>query len=215
MIFFVAVLFLLIISGAEFSKPNEFNKDYISRAGTTAIKGIFVILIMFSHGKGYIDVGGKFDVPYLKMQDHLNQMIVAMFMFYSGYGIMESIKKKGSAYIDTIPKKRFPQVLLNMDIAVVLFLILAATAGKFYGVGHILLSLIGWESVGNSNWYIFVILALYVITYFAFLILKKKNNKTTQLIGVIITTVLSVAFVYILMKTKTTKQSWVSSTATY
>mgnify|MGYP000740835444 CR=1 FL=1 len=37
MIFFVAVLFLLIISGAEFSKPNEFNKDYISRAGTTAI----------------------------------------------------------------------------------------------------------------------------------------------------------------------------------
>ncbi len=82
MIFFVAVLFLLIISGAEFSKPNEFNKDYISRAGTTAIKGIFVILIMFSHGKGYIDVGGKFDVPYLKMQDHLNQMIVAMFMFY-------------------------------------------------------------------------------------------------------------------------------------
>ena len=54
MIFFVAVLFLLIISGAEFSKPNEFNKDYISRAGTTAIKGIFVILIMFSHGKGYI-----------------------------------------------------------------------------------------------------------------------------------------------------------------
>ena len=203
MIFFVAVLFLLIISGAEFSKPNEFNKDYISRAGTTAIKGIFVILIMFSHGKGYIDVGGKFDVPYLKMQDHLNQMIVAMFMFYSGYGIMESIKKKGSAYIDTIPKKRFPQVLLNMDIAVVLFLILAATAGKFYSVGHILLSLIGWESVGNSNWYIFVILALYVVTYFAFLILKKKNNKTTQLIGVIITTVLSVAFVYILMKTKT------------
>ena len=179
MIFFVAVLFLLIISGAEFSKQNEFNKDYISRAGTTAIKGIFVILIMFSHGKGYIDVGGKFDVPYLKMQDHLNQMIVAMFMFYSGYGIMESIKKKGSAYIDTIPKKRFPQVLLNMDIAVVLFLILAATAGKFYNVGHILLSLIGWESVGNSNWYIFVILALYVITYFAFLILKKKNNKKT------------------------------------
>ena len=121
---------------------------------------------------------------------------------------MESIKKKGSAYIDTIPKKRFPQVLLNMDIAVVLFLILAATAGKFYSVGHILLTLVGWESVGNSNWYIFVILALYVITYFAFLILKKKNNKTTQLIGVIITTVLSVAFVYILMKTKTTKQSW-------
>ena len=71
-----------------------------------------------------------------------------------------------------------------------------------------MLTLVGWESVGNSNWYIFVILALYVVTYFAFLILKKKNNKATQLIGVIITTVISVAFVYILMKTKTTKQSW-------
>lgn len=107
MIFFVAVLFLLIISGAEFSKPNEFNKDYISRAGTTAIKGIFVILIMFSHGKGYIDVGGKFDVPYLKMQDHLNQMIVAMFMFYSGYGIMESIKKKARHILTQFRKSVF------------------------------------------------------------------------------------------------------------
>lgn len=208
MIFFVAVLFLLIISGIEFSTKNEFNKDYISHSGTTAIKGIFVILVIFSHGTGYIDVSGKFDVAYIKMQEHLDQMIVSMFIFYSGYGIMESIKKKGYAYIDTIPKRRFPQVLLNFDIAVVLFLILAATAGKFYSVGHILLSFIGWESVGNSNWYIFVILALYVITYLAFIILKKANNKKTQLAGIVITTVLSVAFVCFLKVTKTSAQSW-------
>lgn len=33
------------------------------------------------------------------------------------------------------------------------------------------LSLIGWESVGNSNWYIFVILVLYALSYLAFRVL--------------------------------------------
>ena len=37
---------------------------------------------------------------------------------------MEQIKRRGGAYIGTIPKKRFPQLLLNMDICVVLFIIL-------------------------------------------------------------------------------------------
>lgn len=30
------------------------------------------------------------------------------------------------------------------------------------------LSLIGWNSIGNSNWYIFVILVCYIATYFAY-----------------------------------------------
>lgn len=42
MIFFIAALFLLTSCGAVFSKHDEFNKDYISKDGTVAIKGIFV-----------------------------------------------------------------------------------------------------------------------------------------------------------------------------
>lgn len=94
MIFFVLILLLLIFNKTEISKPGEFNKDYISPDGTLAIKGIFVALILLSHGKGYIELGGIYDEPYIALQNHLNQMVVAMFLFYSGYGMMESMKKK-------------------------------------------------------------------------------------------------------------------------
>lgn len=43
-----------------------------------------------------------------------------VFLFYSGYGIMESIKNKGEKYISTVPKKRILNVLVNFDIAVLI-----------------------------------------------------------------------------------------------
>ena len=179
MIFFIAALFLLTSCGAVFSKHDEFNKDYISKDGTVAIKGIFVFLIFLGHAMTYIDATGTFDLPYVKIQRYLDQMVVSMFFFYSGFGIMEQIKHRGGAYIGTIPKKRFPRLLLNMDICVVLFIILNAAIGQTFGAKQILLSLIGWESVGNSNWYIFVMLALYVVTYLSFLIIKKKQQESS------------------------------------
>ena len=59
----------------------------MSREKTNAIKGIFVILIFLSHYSGYVVLEGHYDIPYLLLQNHLHQMVVVMFWFYSGYGI--------------------------------------------------------------------------------------------------------------------------------
>lgn len=128
-------------------------------------------------------------------------MVVVPFLFYSGYGIMESIKKKGTAYVKDIPKNRFFKVLLHLDIAVVLFLIVNFVFGKTYPVKRILLSFIGYSAVGNSNWYIFAVLGLYAVVFIAFMIARKNN-----ILGVILATMLSVGFVYaqILLK----RDSW-------
>lgn len=200
MIFFVLILLLLIFNGAEFAPPNEFARDYISKDKTSAIKGIFVVLILFSHGKQYMALGGVYDDPYLALQGHLGQMVVAMFLFYSGYGLMESIKRKGYDYVRSIPLKRFPSVLLNFDIAIVLYLILGMFLGKVFGIKTILLAFIGWESVGNSNWYMFAIFALYILTFFAFLCKKFIRWKHVDLVCIAILTVLTVALVYAEMK---------------
>lgn len=200
MIFFVLILLLLICSGAEFAPPNKFAQDYISKDKTSAIKGIFVALILFSHGKQYMTLGGVYDDPYLALQGHLGQMVVAMFLFYSGYGLMESIKRKGYDYVRSIPLKRFPSVLLNFDIAIVLYLILGLFLGKRYGIKTILLSLIGWESVGNSNWYMFAIFALYILTFLAFFCKKFIKWKHVDIICIVILTALTVAVIYAEMK---------------
>lgn len=215
MIFFIAALLLFAFCGAVFSKPNEFNRDYIGKNGTVAVKGIFVFLVFLSHAETYIDATGVFDLPYVKIQEYLDQMIVAMFLFYSGFGIMEQIKQRGGAYIDTIPKKRFPRLLLNTDICVVLFLVLNAAIGKAFGAKQILLSLICWDSVGNSNWYIFDTLALYIITFLSFLIVKKKSCKKTRFFGLCLTSVLSVALVFALAKGKAGFAYWYDTLILY
>lgn len=118
-----------------------------------------------------------------------------MFLFYSGYGVMESILKKGSDYINAFPKQRFAKTLFHFDIAVMLFVIVDLCLGTLnnYSILEVLLSFTGWESVGNSNWYIFSILILYLITYFAFKIFENKTSKAVWLV-----TVLTVVYIAVL-----------------
>lgn len=198
MIFFVLILLLLIFNKMDISKPGEFNKDYISPDGTLAVKGIFVALILLSHGKGYLTLGGAYDEPYIALQNHLNQMVVAMFLFYSGYGMMESMKKKQFGYVKSIAVKRFPNLLLNYDLAVLLFFVLGYIIGEPQTVKSLLVALTAWNGIGNSSWYIFAILAMYVATMIAFLPKKLSESKAVEFVSLIVLTALGIELVWAL-----------------
>ncbi len=191
MLIFVIIMLLVIFTGFKATGENQFNKDYISYKQTNAINGIFVLLVFFSHACAYATYNGVLDGPYQALRGHLGQMIVVPFLFYSGYGIMESIKKKGTDYIKQIPGKRFLRVFYHYDIAVFLFLLLNLYLGNELKLKRTLLAFTTWTSIGNSNWYITAALGLYLITFVAFIIARKHHY-----IGAILTTALSVAFVY-------------------
>lgn len=210
MVFYLAVLLVLIFYGISFSGTGSFNEAYLDRKNTAAINGIFVILVVFSHYSQYAGFGGIFDAPYLLLKKHLHQMVVATFLFYSGFGMMEQIKRKGSDYVFNIPKKA-GKLLFRFDAAVMLFLLMNLAFGKTFKMKRIVLSLIGWKAVGNSNWYIFDILVLYMLMFIAFGINEKLKTgeklnsslfrKHTNLPGLILFFVLALCFVYIMMKT--------------
>lgn len=107
------------------------------------------------------------------INQHIGQLLVVMFLFYSGYGVTESIKQKGQTYIKSYPKRRILSTLLNFDVAVLFFLFVNILLGIKMSGNQIALSFICWESVGNSNWYIFVIILCYFITYISYVISKK------------------------------------------
>lgn len=111
--------------------------------------------------------------------------MVTLFLFYSGYGVYESIKKKKSAYVSTIPKKRIFKTLFNFDIAVLSFLILNIILKRSYPIKNIVLSFVGWEGIGNSNWYIFGVLIMYTITYLSFKLFDKDDKKSIKLIWIL------------------------------
>ncbi len=192
------IIFLILCTNKLAFAENGFHKDYLDINRTAAIKGIFVVLVFFSHFCGYIDVG---EVPYSKLLVAFNryngQAIVAMFLFYSGFGIGEAIKKKKMPYVLSIPRKRCLKILINFDIAVILFLLVRCLLGFKTDIKQFLLSLTTWDSIGNSNWYIFAALMTYLITFIAFVLLKGK-----LIPGTIATTVLALALIAVIIPLK-------------
>lgn len=183
MIIFYLLIALLVVSKLKYSR-HGFYDDYLSFDTTNAVKGIFITLVFIKHVTPYIiNSGYVFDDTnigrlFLFINARVGQWIVAMFLFYSGYGVMESIKKKGRDYVTSIPCKRVLTTLVNFDIAVALFAVIAIVLHKNYSLKEYLLSFTGWETVGNSNWYIFIIMLCYLIAFVSFRNAYEKTKYT-------------------------------------
>lgn len=190
MIIFVAILILVMLYQMKICKVNEYHKDYAAPRQTTSINAIFTILIFLSHSVEYVDVGGPLDGPYMWLKKVLGQLVVATFLFYSGFGIMQSIDKKGMSYVKTIPTKRFFKVWYHFAIALVGFIIINLIFNIDYSLKQTLISFTGYKSIGNSNWYMFITFAMYFIVFFAFMI--AKDNKVA---GSLLTLVITVLFI--------------------
>ena len=118
--------------------------------------------------------------------------MVTLFLFYSGYGIYESIKSKKN-YINNMPINRIFETWIKFGIAVFFFLLLSYIFNNGFGLKKIILSFVGWDSLGNSNWYIFSIIFMYILTFIAFKIFDKDHKK-----ALIFNLVLSIIYVIIM-----------------
>lgn len=156
-----------------------FSDAYLSRNVTNSIKGFFILFVFFRHFGQYVTYTAEQTPLILWVDRHLRQLLVAPFLFYSGYGVMESIKNKGEQYINQIPRRRIFNTWINFFFVVSLFLIIGVISGKSYSLSKLFLAYTGWDSLGNSNWYIFSIIFLYFFTWISF---KTFENHRTALL---------------------------------
>lgn len=183
------IIIFWVIFGLKFYRQNYY-VGYLSKEQTNSIKGFFIVVVFCRHIAPYLaDSGYDFsmlgDNLFRWIDGRIGQLLVVMFLFYSGYGVMESIKNKGEIYIDSIPHRRLITTLLNFDVAVGIFLVVNICLGIHYETKDIVLAFIGWKSIGNSNWYIFVILCCYFSTFLAYKIFARINNNRSLIGGVI------------------------------
>jgi hypothetical protein len=178
-IIFIVLLFFCLI-GTKVIR-NGYNVDYLSISQCNVVKGFFILLVFISHINQYILKTGYVassigDVLYFKIPGYIGQLMVVMFLFFSGYGVMESYKKKGRDYVSSMPQNRILVTLLNFDVAVLVYIALNLFLRKPMTFSQILLSFIAWDSVGNSNWYIFCILLCYIISFLYFLLIVRQQK---------------------------------------
>lgn len=180
MIIFVIAFCGLVLYNIGISVRKQ-HPDFLSKEKTDSIKGIFILIVFLSHISEYFaaagaDLSAWHDKLLFLIPKAFGQLMVVMFLFYSGYGVMESIKKKGIEYINRIPRKRVLNTLLNYDVAVVIFAATGLMIGNEASMSSFCLSLTAWDSVGNSNWYIFIILVCYLLTFLTIRFLKSGGG---------------------------------------
>ena len=95
------VLCLLTINNIKYKGSNDFFNDYIELKNTIPIKGIFVWMIILYH---YIHYYRRENYKYIyeEILNNFSQKVFSMFLFYSGFGLYESIKKKTNKYVKTL-----------------------------------------------------------------------------------------------------------------
>ena len=212
-------ILLLALYGAKFNF-HGYTDDCVSRNQCNAVKGFWIMLIFMRHAMQYIKHGGyKFDFfgdgTAKYFDNHIYQLVVACFLFYSGYGVMTSLMTKGKAYADSIPRRRILNTLLNFDVAVLIFIVSDFIVGVNLDAYKVVASLLAWESVGNSNWYIFVILVCYFAAYAGYkscgLFFRETSDGSCGPIGkcAMTTSVFVLAFMLVMMNIR---EKWWSDT---
>lgn len=173
---FIIILIAIMVAGMTTAKKDEFFTDYCSPKNTATINAIFSILIFLSHAVTYTNCNGVLDGPYFDLRKFLGQLVVVTYLFFSGFGIMESIKKKGTDYVKKMPVQRLFKLWYHFAIVLIFFVIVSVgIRGLTYTPAEYLMSLVGLKSLGNSNWYMFATFLMYIIVIVSFLIFRKKK----------------------------------------
>ena len=193
MILFFAAAVVILVFGAGVQQKLSYDPSAFSRERTSALNGFFVLLVFLSHAVTYAQLSGPLDSVYLFVKLQLDQLVVAPFLFFSGYGVLCSFRNQGKDYLRRFPLHRFTRVLAQSELAVLLFLLTDFLIGKRYPLSRVLLSFTFWENIGNSNWYLFVVLALYVLVFVSFSLFQNRLAAAVSSVSV-----LSVLLVFVL-----------------
>lgn len=190
----LAIIVVLIVRGSALSGENS---DYMSKESTDGVRGLFVILIFMSHYVEYIRTG-PYDQFYLAFRSHMDQAVVIPFLFYSGYGMAIQLEKHGSGYLKKLISRKIPGLFVKFACSVACFLILWLCLGKVYPLKQVLLSFVAWDSIGNSNWYVFGIIGECLIFYISYIFFSLGNGlekKSAKILGVVFNLLLTLAFI--------------------
>ncbi len=182
----IVLLIIFTLFTTRFTKENE---NYLSKQDTNIIKGFFLFFVFVGHSLAYVSYNDyHLDILGLKINGRLEQLVVVMFLFYSGFGIMEQLKQRSNIYIKEMPKRRIFTTWFRFAVAVTIFMIVSQfmRSNNFTIIKYIR-ALFGLSHFGNSNWYIYCILNLYIIAYLS---LKTFKNKNARIISMFIGTVI-------------------------
>ena len=172
-----------ILAGASLLwglKLRTSDAGYMKKENINGIKGFLALLIFLSHSyMSMLSLGVKLtgvEILAWRIRNLLGQLIVAVLLFYSGYGVMVSVMRKKKTYLGQMWKRRIFKTWVHFAFAVLLFFLFNIVTNQTYPVNIIIGAFFAWTKIGNANWYIFCVLILYILSWLAFSIVLSINS---------------------------------------
>ena len=142
---------------------NRSLRDYISKQESDCLKGLFSLCVVACHLRGQISFFNNSLIgQILTVAGYLS---VAVFFFFSGYGLTLSSLNKGKDYVKHFPKRRLLPFYCNYLIAVVIYLIFHLLSSKSIEPKLLLKSFTFGGTYVAGGWYLQTILLIYIAFY--------------------------------------------------
>ncbi len=130
--------------------PSEHTKgffDPVDRAVSRRYRGFFALIVILHHIAQRISISGLLWAYY----DN-GYTAVAMFFFYSGYGLM----KKGIGQKEGYFRRRLPGILFPYLVTMILYWIFYGLSGDWKSFGSLMIQNLNTASGISFLWYVFV-----------------------------------------------------------
>ena len=174
-IYYPVLVFLLFFKSRFFTK-NQWNEDFLSLNQTKALQGFSAICIVFHHLSQKTAanwIPSEYIIHGLDPFVNIGYLFVAIFFFFSGYGLFLSYKTKEN-YLQNFIKHHIGTLLLTLILSNFLYLWGRSWFQTDFSISSYLS--IGEPFLTNPYaWYIFTLLIIYLVFYFSFKYAKSEK----------------------------------------
>ncbi len=164
-------LSICILYMASLAKKRNFFYDFHSLKQTQSWKGIAAIAIVLDH------IWFSTNSIWLKPFYLSAFLVVGLFFYLSGYGLIKSQPKETSVFQITMVR-RLLSIIIPVLIANALFVCTLIIAGSTYTLPEALFSIVnifGGDRINSAVWFIFNLVFLYVLYFISFRLFNKET----------------------------------------
>ena len=156
---------------------NDFRSDYMSLKQAKNIQAICIILVIFHHMSLKLCDPNAVPAEYIRHGlepfMYIGYLLVAVFFFYSGYGLYISLQQKEN-YLGDFFFKRLTPILIVHVLVNFLFMVISNSQDISISFQSPF-TLFGPNTNNPYSWYIYTIIICYFLYYMGFKYIKKEN----------------------------------------
>lgn len=178
-----AAFIALILFGGEYAGRGKFFDRPFEKESLLPLRGIAAAGVLLHHlaqEDAFEDITRE-----LCFFRKIGFLLVAVFLFSSGYGLMKSLSRK-PGYLESFTRKRFPEILVPFYVNVLIYgIVMPRYVGSYAPIQWVTNSL-GLTMMNTYGWYPVALFLLYAAFLFIFRRVKNPDAGIMWMLGVVL-----------------------------